>query len=56
MKTVQSVIVSNGVPYFQVISVRLHGTSGRKKEGKNEKTGLEPISDNIRLKKSMENF
>ena len=32
MKTMRSVIVSNGVPYFQITSVGPHRTSGREKK------------------------
>ena len=41
MKAVWPVIASNGVPYFQMSSVGSHNTSGREKEGKNERTGPE---------------
>ena len=37
MKAVQPTIASNGVPYLQMKSVRSHSTSGREKEGKEER-------------------
>ena len=36
MKTVRSVIVSNGAPYLRMRSVGSHSTSGMEKEGKKE--------------------
>ena len=39
MKAVRLVIASNGVPYLQMSSAGSYSTSGRKKEGKNERTG-----------------
>ena len=38
MKTVWPVIASNGGPYFQMMSVGSHSTSGKQKEGKKERT------------------
>ena len=35
IKTVQTVIASNGVTYFQIKSVESQSTSGRENEGKN---------------------
>ena len=37
---VRPVIASNGVPFLQMRSVGSHSTSGREKEGKNERIGV----------------
>ena len=37
MKAVQPVITSNGVPYFQIMSVGSHGRSWRNKEERDGK-------------------
>ena len=37
MKAARPVIVSDGVPYFQMMSVGSHNTSGRVNEGKKER-------------------
>jgi hypothetical protein len=39
MKGLCDVIASNGVPFLQMRSVGSHSTSGREKEGKEERTG-----------------
>ena len=41
MNVVRPVIASNGVPYLQKSSVGTHSTSGRKEDGRKERTGSE---------------
>ena len=37
MKAVQSIIVSNGVPYLQIMSVGVYSISAREKKGRKER-------------------
>ena len=40
MKVVRSVIASNVVLYFKMMSVGFHSTTGREKKGKKESSGF----------------
>ena len=51
MKAVRPVVASTGAPSLQMRSVGSHSTSGRKKEGYKERTGLNgTVNTNINHK------